>query len=177
MVDLSVAQPQLRAHIDMPEGPARVSLFMDPVVEHMAIAADHGADRVEFYTGSYAEVYWQYGEADQRTQDLSTICHGRRSSTQGGPGHQCRPRSRSAKPTAVQQSAGLAEVSIGHAIICDTGRRFRQNLPPMPKFCNPLTVNFMQSTSFLTHGIGRILTLLCVPFSSTTLAEKIHELI
>ena len=68
--DLSVAQPQLRAHIEAcQKAGARVSLFMDPVVEHMAIAADHGADRVEFYTGPYAEVYWQYGEADQRTQD------------------------------------------------------------------------------------------------------------
>ena len=44
--------------------------------------------------------------------------------------------------------------------------------PLTPKFCNPQTDSFMQSTSFLTRGTGRILTLLLVlTFSSATLAE------
>ena len=55
--DLSVAQPQLRAHIEAAKAGARVSLFMDPVVN--AWLRRHGADRVEFYAGPY-EVYWQW---------------------------------------------------------------------------------------------------------------------
>ena len=44
--------------------------------------------------------------------------------------------------------------------------------PLTPKFYNPRTDSFMQSTSFLTRGTGRILTLLLVlTFSSATLAE------
>jgi len=42
---------------------SRVSLFMDPIPEQMAIAKDIGADRIEWYTGPYAEAYangnWQ----------------------------------------------------------------------------------------------------------------------
>ena len=44
--------------------------------------------------------------------------------------------------------------------------------PLTPKFYNPRTDSFMQSTSFLTRGTGRILTLLLIlTFSSATLAE------
>ena len=44
--------------------------------------------------------------------------------------------------------------------------------PLTPKFYNPRTDSFMQTTSFLTRGTGRILTLLLVlTFSSATLAE------
>ena len=44
--------------------------------------------------------------------------------------------------------------------------------PLTPKSYNPRTDSFMQSTSFLTRGTGRILTLLLVlTFSNATLAE------
>ena len=119
--DLSVAQPQLRAHIEAcQKAGARVSLFMDPVVEHMAIAADHGADRVEFYTGPYAEVYWQYGEADQRTQDCyRQFAMAAEAALKAGLGINAGHDLDQQNLPLFSNLPGLAEVSIGHAIICE----------------------------------------------------------
>ena len=119
--DLSVAQPQLRAHIEAcQQAGARVSLFMDPVVEHMAIAADYGADRVEFYTGPYAETFWQYGAADQRTQDCyRQFALAAEAALHAGLGINAGHDLDQQNLPLFANLPGLAEVSIGHAIICE----------------------------------------------------------
>ncbi|MED6342379.1 MAG: pyridoxine 5'-phosphate synthase [Pseudomonadota bacterium] len=119
--DLSVAQPQLRAHIEAcQQAGARVSLFMDPVVEHMAIAADYGADRVEFYTGPYAETFWQYGATDQRTQDCyRQFALAAEAALHAGLGINAGHDLDQQNLPLFANLPGLAEVSIGHAIICE----------------------------------------------------------
>ena len=119
--DLSVAQPQLRAHIEAcQQAGARVSLFMDPVVEHMAIAADYGADRVEFYTGPYAETFWQYGAADRRTQDCyRQFALAAEAALHAGLGINAGHDLDQQNLPLFANLPGLAEVSIGHAIICE----------------------------------------------------------
>lgn len=119
--DLSVAQPQLRAHIEAcQQAGARVSLFMDPVVEHMAIAADYGADRVEFYTGPYAETFWQYGAEDQRTQDCyRQFALAAEAALHAGLGINAGHDLDQQNLPLFANLPGLAEVSIGHAIICE----------------------------------------------------------
>ena len=47
---------------------ARVSLFMDPDPEQIKAAADCGTDRIELYTGAFADAFLRYGENDARTQ-------------------------------------------------------------------------------------------------------------
>ena len=43
----------------------RVSLFMDPEPEQMALAREVGADRVELYTEPYAEAFGTARQAEQ----------------------------------------------------------------------------------------------------------------
>ena len=98
----------------------RVSLFMDPDIDQLTAAADCGVDRVELYTGPYAEAFAEHGE-------------------NGGPTQACFARyARAAEHIAglgLGLNAGhdldqqnlplfstvqdLAEVSIGHALISD----------------------------------------------------------
>lgn len=119
--DLSVEQPQLREHIrQCQQAGARVSLFMDPVVEQMASAADHGADRVEFYTGPYAELYWQYGPDDKRTQDcFRQFARAAEAALAVGLGINAGHDLDQQNLPLFANLPGLAEVSIGHAIICE----------------------------------------------------------
>ncbi len=94
----------------------RVSLFMDPVPEQIQLAKQVGADRIELYTGPYAEavkknqnieeVLQQFFHAAEYAQDLGIGLNA---------GHDLNllnlPR--------FSQAPGLLEVSIGHALIVD----------------------------------------------------------
>ena len=99
---------------------ARVSLFMDPEPEQIRAAADCGADRIELYTGPYADAFAEQGENGAATQ------------------HQYKRYAQAAELAAslkLDLNAGhdldqinlplfcqveaLAEVSIGHALISD----------------------------------------------------------
>ena len=119
--DLSVAQPQLSADIvQCKSASARVSLFMDPVVEQMAAAAEHGADRVEFYTGPYAHLYWQYGPDDPRTQaSYRAFAEAAEDAFKVGLGINAGHDLDQQNLPLFANLPGLAEVSIGHAIICE----------------------------------------------------------
>jgi len=99
---------------------ARVSLFMDPEPEQIRAAADCGADRIELYTGPYADAFAQHGENGAATQRLykryavaaelaATLNLGLNA------GHDLDQYN---LPLFCQVQA-LAEVSIGHALISD----------------------------------------------------------
>lgn len=94
----------------------RVSLFMDPVPEQMAAAKAVGADRVELYTEPYAAA-WGTSGAAQQLQAYAAAAQAALDAGLGiNAGHDL---NRDNLPAFVAQVPGLAEVSIGHALIAD----------------------------------------------------------
>ena len=90
----------------------------------MAATAEHGADRVEFYTGLYAHLYWQYGPDDPRTQEsYQAFADAAEAALKVGlginAGHDLDQQN---LPLFANPDAG---VSIGHAIIAGAKRRFQ----------------------------------------------------
>ena len=94
----------------------RVSLFMDPIPEAMAAAKAIGADRVEFYTESYARSHAEGHDAEvlrrfaQAAQAAAAINLG------VNAGHDLNRDNLTGFLRAVP---GVLEVSIGHALIAD----------------------------------------------------------
>lgn len=94
---------------------ARVSIFLDPVVELVHAAASTGTDRIELYTEDYARRYHTnreaairpYREAAEAAQQLGLGLNA---------GHDLDLDNLA---YLHQNLPGLAEVSIGHALICD----------------------------------------------------------
>lgn len=93
----------------------RVSLFMDPVSEDMALAKAVGADRVELYTEPYASAFAKgdvgatfkaFADAGQVAQDLGLGVNA---------GHDLNLDNLGEFVTI----PGILEVSIGHALIAD----------------------------------------------------------
>lgn len=95
---------------------ARVSLFIDPIEQLIEGAANVGADRIEYYTGPYAHSYHQDRERAVRKYAMTA-----KFATQLGlkinAGHDLNlDNLRYFK----ENIPDLAEVSIGHAIVCDS---------------------------------------------------------
>lgn len=94
----------------------RVSLFMDPLPEAMIIAAAIGADRVELYTEPYAAAFGTAAEA----ATIVRYAEGARSAGAAGlevnAGHDLNQAN---LPLFLSAVPGVAEVSIGHALIAD----------------------------------------------------------
>ena len=94
----------------------RVSLFMDPLPEAMIIAAAVGADRVELYTEPYAAAF---GTAEE-VATVARYAEAARSAMAAGlevnAGHDLNQAN---LPLFLSAVPGLAEVSIGHALIAD----------------------------------------------------------
>jgi len=113
--DLSGDNAQLAAVIDqLRRLNIRVSLFMDPVETQIAEAARLGTDRIEFYTGPYADAYGAHQSILTRFVEAATFARGLglginagHDLNQGNLGEFC---------FAV---APVDEVSIGHALITD----------------------------------------------------------
>ncbi len=94
----------------------RVSLFMDPVPEQMAAAKAVGADRVELYTEPFAA---NWGKASQE-QQLQTYAAAAQAAMDTGLGINAgHDLNRDNLAAFVARVPGLAEVSIGHALIAD----------------------------------------------------------
>lgn len=92
----------------------RVSLFMDPVAHQIELAARLGVDRIEFYTGPYAEAFGHHEtviapfiETAQLASSLGLGINAGHDLNLNNLGTFCR------------EVPGVAEVSIGHAIISD----------------------------------------------------------
>lgn len=99
---------------------ARVSLFMDPDPDQIAQAKAHGADRIELYTGPYAETFWQHGAEHAATKDSwSSYLQAARYANQLGLGVNAGHDLDLDNLKMFCSIEEIAEVSIGHALICD----------------------------------------------------------
>jgi pyridoxine 5-phosphate synthase len=93
---------------------ARVSLFVDMDVVDVERAAELGADRVEIYTGPYAEAF-AHGDASRALASCATCAeHANAAGLGVNAGHDLNQANLRALQKAIPT---LAEVSIGHALI------------------------------------------------------------
>jgi len=94
----------------------RVSLFMDPAPEPMALARDVGADRIELYTESYAAAFG----TDRQDSVLDAFVASARAARDAGlelnAGHDLNQANLA---TLLDAIPDVEEVSIGHALICE----------------------------------------------------------
>ena len=94
----------------------RVSLFMDPIPEAMAAVKAVGADRVEFYTETYARAW----SGPQKNKVLSRFAQAGRAAVAinlgVNAGHDL---NRDNLTEFLRAVPGVLEVSIGHALIAD----------------------------------------------------------
>jgi pyridoxine 5-phosphate synthase len=98
---------------------ARISLFMDPDPAAIPVAATVGADRIELYTGPYAEAFAK-GEASILLRRYAQAAEAAKDAGLGvNAGHDLNLDN---LPAFCQALPQLAEVSIGHAITADALR-------------------------------------------------------
>ena len=94
----------------------RSSLFMDPDVEQLTLAAQLGADRIELYTGPYAAAWKEPKRRAELFQNYRTAAEHAASLGLGlNAGHDLNLDNLGLFATV----PGLLEVSIGHALIVD----------------------------------------------------------
>lgn len=94
----------------------RVSLFMDPDLEQIELAKQVGADRIELYTGPYAEAFEQQRNLDAVFQQFYLAAEKAAELQLGlNAGHDLNLHNLSRFATVPQ----LLEVSIGHAMTVD----------------------------------------------------------
>lgn len=94
----------------------RVSLFMDPLPEAMAHAAACGADRVELYTEGWASAFGTPQQAAVLARYTAAAEAALAAGLQVNAGHDLNQDNLTPFLVAVP---GVAEVSIGHALIAD----------------------------------------------------------
>ena len=94
----------------------RVSLFMDPVPQAMAAAKAVGADRVEFYTETYARAW----PGHEKAEVLARFTRAGQAAAAAGLGINAgHDLNRDNLTEFVREVPGVLEVSIGHALIAD----------------------------------------------------------
>ncbi|HRH87722.1 MAG TPA: pyridoxine 5'-phosphate synthase [Rubrivivax sp.] len=94
----------------------RVSLFMDPQPEAMALARELGADRVELYTESYARAHGTPAQAERLAVYARAADAARAVGLGLNAGHDL---NRDNLGDFLRAVAGVQEVSIGHALVGD----------------------------------------------------------
>lgn len=94
----------------------RVSLFMDPIPEQMALAKALGADRVELYTETWASSWGTPQQAQVLAQFTATAQAALAAGLGINAGHDL---NRDNLTAFLQAVPGITEVSIGHALIAD----------------------------------------------------------
>ncbi len=94
----------------------RVSLFMDPLPEQMALAQAAGADRVELYTEPFAAAWGTAAQADQLESYRAAAQAALDAGLGVNAGHDL---NRDNLAAFVRTVPGVLEVSIGHALIAD----------------------------------------------------------
>jgi pyridoxine 5-phosphate synthase len=114
--DVAANRDRLTAMIgQLKEVGARVSLFMDPDLEQIALAAEIGADRIELYTEPYVKAFGTPQEDEVFEQFAAAARHAVEVGLGVNAGHDLNldnlPR--------FAGIPGLLEVSIGHALIAD----------------------------------------------------------
>ncbi len=94
----------------------RVSLFMDPLPEAMAVAKALGADRVELYTEPYAAAHG----TPQQGEQLARFAAAARAALAVGLGVNAgHDLNRDNLADFLREVPGVQEVSIGHALVAD----------------------------------------------------------
>ena len=93
----------------------RVSLFMDPVADQIPRARDTGADRVELYTEPYAAAFAR-GDANAADAYRAAAERAVECGLEVNAGHDLNLDN---LPPFLKNVPGVAEVSIGHALIGD----------------------------------------------------------
>ena len=112
--DFAADAARLRPHVAaLKELGCRVSLFVDAGNPDVAEAAAVGADRVELYTGPFAEAFAR-GEADAAGACAATAREARAAGLGVNAGHDLSQANLGAFLAAVP---GVLEVSIGHALV------------------------------------------------------------
>jgi pyridoxine 5-phosphate synthase len=115
--DLAADGERLRPLIDECRAlGVRVSLFMDPLPEAMALARAVGADRVELYTEPYAAAHGQQGQGAQLARFAAAAAAAQARGLGVNAGHDLNRDNLTDFLCAVE---GVCEVSIGHALIGD----------------------------------------------------------
>lgn len=94
----------------------RVSLFMDPEPAQMAQARAVGADRIELYTEPYAAAWGQAGQQEQLVRYAAAAQAALDVGLGVNAGHDL---NRDNLGEFLRRVPGVAEVSIGHALIAD----------------------------------------------------------
>jgi pyridoxine 5-phosphate synthase len=94
----------------------RVSLFMDPVPEAMALAREVGADRVELYTEPYAKAFGTDAQAEELGRFRAAAQAALALGLGVNAGHDL---NRDNLALFLAQVPGVQEVSIGHALTAD----------------------------------------------------------
>jgi len=94
----------------------RVSLFMDPIPQAMAMARSVGADRVELYTEPYAAAWGTAGQAAQLQRFAEAARAAQAEGLGVNAGHDL---SRENLTDFLREVPDVLEVSIGHALIAD----------------------------------------------------------
>ena len=101
------------------ESGARVSLFIETEADLIAGAAEVGADRVELYTGPYAEAH----AAGHGDASFETYARAARTAADAGLGLNAGHDLNLDNLVRFRRLPGLQEVSIGHALTCDALER------------------------------------------------------
>jgi pyridoxine 5-phosphate synthase len=115
--DLARDGARLRPLIDAAHAcGARVSLFMDPQPEVMELARALGADRIELYTEPYASAHGTAAQAAQLERYRQAALAAQRAGLEVNAGHDL---NRANLTDFLRAVPGVAEVSIGHALIAD----------------------------------------------------------
>jgi pyridoxine 5-phosphate synthase len=94
----------------------RVSLFMDPLPEAMALARAVGAQRVELYTEPYAAAHGKPAQAAQLARFAAAAAAAHAQGLGVNAGHDL---NRDNLGDFLRAVPGVSEVSIGHALIAD----------------------------------------------------------
>ena len=94
----------------------RISLFMDPDPEQIALAKQVGADRIELYTGPYAECFRLNRDVDA---NFATYCRAAEAALDVGLGINAGHDLNLHNLPLFATLPGLQEVSIGHAFTVD----------------------------------------------------------
>ncbi len=115
--DLAADGERLRPLIDECRAlGVRVSLFMDPQPEAMALARAVGASRVELYTEPYAAAHGGAGQAGQLSRFAAAAQAALAAGLGVNAGHDL---NRDNLADFLRAVPGVQEVSIGHALVAD----------------------------------------------------------
>jgi len=104
---------------DLKRAQIRVSLFMDPDLEQISIAADLGADRIELYTGPFAECYLKNPDSHETNTLFAQHCKAAEHACRLGLGVNAGHDLNLQNLRLYRTLPHLNEVSIGHALIVD----------------------------------------------------------